>query len=51
MPALKNAFEALTPERQRGYLLYFAAPKQTKKIQARIEKRLQQIIDGNGLDD
>ena len=51
MPALKKAFEALTPGRQRGYLLYFAAPKQTKTIEARIEKKLQQIINGKGLDD
>ena len=51
MPALKKAFEALTPGRQRGYLLYFAAPKQTQTIAARIEKKLQQILDGKGLND
>jgi len=51
MPAVNKAFEALTPGRQRGYLLYFAAPKQTKTIAARIEKKLQQILDGKGLDD
>ena len=51
MPELKEAFQALTPGRQRGYLLYFSAPKQTKTITARIEKYLQHILDGKGLDD
>lgn len=51
MPALKTAFEALTPGRQRGYLLYFAAAKQTKTRQARIEKYLPHIFDGKGLND
>ena len=51
MPVLKEAFQALTPGRQRGYLLYFSAPKQTKTIEARIEKYLQHILDGKGLDD
>lgn len=51
MPALKTAFHALTPGRQRGYLLYFSAPKQIKTREARIEKYLQQILDGKGLDD
>ncbi|MES2395295.1 MAG: DUF1801 domain-containing protein [Bacteroidota bacterium] len=51
MPELKTAFQALTPGRQRGYLLYFSAPKQVKAIEARIEKYLQQILDGKGLDD
>lgn len=51
MPELKTAFQALTPGRQRGYLLYFSAPKQVKTIEARIEKYLQQILDGKGLDD
>ena len=51
MPDLKIAFEALTPGRQRGYLLYFSAPKQSKTRETRIEKYLQQILDGKGLDD
>ncbi len=51
MPELKIAFEALTPGRQRGYLLYFSTPKQSKTREARIEKYLQKIIDGKGLDD
>lgn len=48
---LKAAFEALTPGRQRGYLLHFAAPKQTKTRVARIEKSIPQIMEGKGLDD
>lgn len=51
MPELKTAFEALTPGRQRGYLLYFSAPKQSKTREARIEKYIQQILNGKGLDD
>jgi uncharacterized protein YdeI (YjbR/CyaY-like superfamily) len=51
MPDLKIAFEALTPGRQRGYLLYFSAPKQSKTRENRIEKYLQQILDGKGLED
>lgn len=51
MPELKTAFEALTPGRQRGYLLYFSAPKQSKTREARVEKCVQQILDGKGLDD
>jgi len=50
-PALKTAFSALTPGRQRGYLLYFSAPKQSKTREARIEKCLQQILKRKGLDD
>jgi len=49
--ALKNAFNALTPGRQRGYLLYFSAAKQSKTREARIEKCLQQILNGKGLND
>lgn len=49
--ALKTAFEALTPGRQRAYLLYFAAPKQAKTREARIEKCILQIINGKGLND
>ena len=51
MPELKIAFKALTPGRQRGYLLYFSAPKQTKTRESRIEKYIQPILDGKGLDD
>jgi uncharacterized protein YdeI (YjbR/CyaY-like superfamily) len=51
MPELKTAFEALTPGRQRGYLLYFSAAKQSKTRIARIEKYIPQILDGKGLED
>jgi uncharacterized protein YdeI (YjbR/CyaY-like superfamily) len=51
IPALKTAFHALTPGRQRAYLLHFSAPKQAKTREARIEKWLQQMLDGKGLDD
>lgn len=50
-PALKAAFESLTPGRQRAYLLYFAAPKQSKTRESRIEKYMKQILHGKGLDD
>lgn len=50
-PALKAAFEALTPGRQRAYLMHFAQPKQPKTREARIEKCLSQILAGKGLDD
>lgn len=50
-PALKAAFDALTPGRQRGYLLYFSAPKQSKTRASRVEKFTQQILDGKGLND
>jgi uncharacterized protein YdeI (YjbR/CyaY-like superfamily) len=50
-PALRAAFEALTPGRQRGYLLYFAAAKQAKTRLARIEKCAPLILEGKGLDD
>ena len=49
--SLKNAFNELTPGRQRGYLLYFAAAKQSKTREARIEKSIPQILNGKGLDD
>lgn len=51
MPELKTAFEALTPGRQRAYLLYFGEPKQAKTRDARIEKYIQQIFAGKGLND
>jgi len=50
-PALKTAFEALTPGRQRGYLLYFSGAKQSKTREARIEKYMQHILNGKGLND
>jgi uncharacterized protein YdeI (YjbR/CyaY-like superfamily) len=51
IPALKTAFAALTPGRQRAYLLYFSAAKQAKTRAARVEKWLPQILGGEGLDD
>ena len=51
MPALKKAFEALTPGRQRAYLLHFSAPKQSQTRVSRIGKSVQQILDGKGLND
>ncbi len=51
LPELKAAFEALTPGRQRGYLLFFSAAKQSKTRSARVEKYMQHILDGKGLDD
>jgi uncharacterized protein YdeI (YjbR/CyaY-like superfamily) len=51
MPALKKAFEALTPGRQRGYLLHFSSAKQSQTREARIEKWIPQILKGKGLDD
>jgi uncharacterized protein YdeI (YjbR/CyaY-like superfamily) len=50
-PALKMAFDALTPGRQRGYMLYFSAPKQSKTIESRIEKYRKHILNGKGLND
>jgi len=49
--ALKTAFRALTPGRQRAYLFYFAGAKQSKTREARIEKYTKQILKGKGLDD
>jgi len=51
MPELKTAFKALTPGRQRGYLLYFSSAKQSKTRETRIEKYIEQILKGKGLDD
>jgi uncharacterized protein YdeI (YjbR/CyaY-like superfamily) len=51
IPALKAAFNSLTPGRQRGYILYFSAPKQSKTRESRVEKCMQQILNGKGLDD
>lgn len=50
-PELSTAFYALTPGRQRAYLLFFAAPKQSKTREARIEKCIVQILEGKGLND
>ena len=50
-PALKKAFKALTPGRQRAYILYFSAPKQSKTRESRVEKCMQQILNGRGLND
>jgi uncharacterized protein YdeI (YjbR/CyaY-like superfamily) len=51
IPALKTAFAALTPGRQRGYMLYFSAPKQSKTRESRVEKCMRQILYGKGLND
>ncbi len=50
-PSLKTAFKALTPGRQRAYLLYFSAAKQSKTREARVEKYTKQILNGVGLND
>ena len=49
IPALKTAFDALTPGRQRAYILYFSAPKQSRTRESRVEKCMQQILNGKGL--
>ena len=49
--ALKTAFYALTPGRQRAYILHFSAPKQSKTREARVEKCIKQILSGKGLND
>ena len=50
-PALKTAFHALTPGRQRAYIFYFSQPKQSKTRESRVEKYTKQILNGKGLDD
>jgi len=50
-PDLKSAFDALTPGRQRAYIFYFSAPKQSKTRVARIEKCIPQMLNGKGLND
>ena len=50
-PALKTAFDALTPGRQRGYILYFSAAKQSKARESRVGKCVLQILNGKGLND
>lgn len=51
IPMLKTAFYALTPGRQRAYLLHFSAPKQSKTREARVEKCMPLIMNGKGLND
>lgn len=51
MPALKKAFESLTPGRQRAYLLHFSQPKQTQTRESRVLKCIPQILNGKGLND
>jgi uncharacterized protein YdeI (YjbR/CyaY-like superfamily) len=49
--ALKKAFTALTPGRQRAYIFYFSSAKQSKTREARVEKYVQNILEGKGIDD
>ena len=51
IPALKTAFNALTPGRQRAYIFYFSQPKQSKTRESRVEKSIPQILKGEGLND
>lgn len=51
LPALKIAFKALTPGRQRAYAFFFSQPKQSKTRASRIDKYVRQILDGRGLND
>ena len=51
IPDLKTAFNALTPGRQRAYIFYFSAPKQSKTRESRVEKCMRQILNGKGLND
>jgi uncharacterized protein YdeI (YjbR/CyaY-like superfamily) len=51
MPALKAAFEVLTPGRQRAYIFYFSQPKQSKTRELKVEKYIEQILHGKGLND
>ena len=50
-PTFQNAFETLTPGRQRGYIIYFSAPEQSKTRTSRIEKCIGKILNGEGLND
>jgi len=50
-PALKTAFYALTPGRQRAYIFYFSQPKLSKTRESRVEKYMKQILNGKGLND
>jgi uncharacterized protein YdeI (YjbR/CyaY-like superfamily) len=51
VPALRSAFEELTPGRQRAYLLHFSSAKQAKTRVSRVDQCVQRILDGKGLDD
>lgn len=51
LPSLNTAFYALTPGRQRGYLLHFSQPKQSKTREARVERSIPNILIGKGLED
>ena len=51
LPALKKAFAALTPGRQRAYLLHFSGAKQSKTRSSRVEKVMPKILNGKGIDD
>ena len=51
LPALKTAFDAFTPGRQRAYILHFSAPKKSKTRESRVEKSMQRILKGKGLDE
>jgi uncharacterized protein YdeI (YjbR/CyaY-like superfamily) len=51
IPDIRTAFAALTPGRQRAYILYFSAPKQSKTRESRVEKSMRQILNGKGLND
>jgi len=51
MPALQIAFYALTPGRQRGYIIHFNAPKQSKTRTERILKNIPKILSGEGFND
>jgi len=50
-PALKSAFDALTPGRQRAYVLYISAAKQSGTREARVERYIPRILDGKGIND
>lgn len=50
-PELKTAFDSLTPGRQRAYILHFSQPKQSKTRESRVEKHMEQILNGKGLND
>lgn len=50
-PSLKKSFEALTPGRQRGYLLYFSSARRSETRKSRVEKYIPKIMDGLGLND
>jgi len=50
-PALKAAFDALTPGRQRAYILFFSRPKQSRTRESRVDASIPRILDGMGIDD